>query len=171
MLLPFPPDCEGLHPSLSVTSPSLPLPPSISSALSVLRASSLYRFTQRSILPSSISGVSSLCHWSSLQIAVAVYRWLVICPGVIMNPGQDPDRRLLSPRLLVHLCKHGLARAIHLHFQTFGVFWRKQLCFLCLQNPNPYNLLKNGKNENCPGPGLTVNWYVCNKELWCTGIS
>lgn len=33
----------------------------------------------------------------SAQISIAVYRWLVIWPRVIMNPSQGPDRRLLAP--------------------------------------------------------------------------
>lgn len=86
-------------------SPSLSLPPSISSCLSVLWASPLYLFTQMLIFHSSISNVSSFCLWSSLQISIALYRWLVICPRVIMNPGQGPDRWLLSPSISPSLQK------------------------------------------------------------------
>lgn len=155
MLLPFPPDCEGLHLSLSVISTSLSLPLSISSSMSVVWALSFYSFAQRSIFHSSTSSVSSLCHWSSLQISIAVCRWLVICPRVIMNPGQDPDRWPLSPSVSPSLQTWPNVSHSSKCPDIWCFFWQTQLCFLCLQNPNPYNLFKMAKT-NCLGPGLTA---------------
>lgn len=76
---------------------SLSLCLSVSLRLSVLWVLSLYSFTQRSLFHPSITSVSSLHHWSNLLISIAPYRWLIICPGVILNPSQDPDRWLLPP--------------------------------------------------------------------------
>lgn len=134
MLLPFPPDCEGLHLSLSVTSLSLPL--SVSSTLSVLRALSLHSFTQRSLFHSSIPNVSSLCHRGSGRISIALYRWLVIWPGVIMNSSQGPGRQLFSPSVSSFTQTWPKMR----HSSEFPDIW-----LFCLENPNPYALFKQTK--------------------------
>lgn len=56
---------------------------------------------------------------------IVLYRWLIIWLGVIMNPSQCPDRRLLS----FHLHKRGLKWAIYLNFQTFGFSWQILLSY------------------------------------------
>lgn len=59
-------------------------------------------------------------HWNSLQISVALCRWLVIWPEVIMNPGQGPDRQLFSPSV----CPSPALQAIHLYFRTCCLSWQ-----------------------------------------------
>lgn len=109
--------------------------------LSVLWALSLYSFTQRSLFHSSISSVSSLCYRSSLQISIALYRWLVICPGVIMNPSQDPDRRLPFPSVSPSL--QTWPKTSHSSkFPDIWLFLANTAQLLCLENQNPYGLFK-----------------------------
>lgn len=124
MLLPFPPDCKGLHPSLSVTSLSLSSPLSIPSSPSVLRASSLYGFTQRSIVRSSIFQ----CFLSlPLEPPADIYSCVQMAANLPRGhyesrPGPWPSATL-PPRLLVRLRKRGSSTS---HSSKFSDIW----CFL-----------------------------------------
>lgn len=145
MLLPFPPDCESLHLSLSVTSLSLCRCPSHPLCLSYEPCLFTHSPKGHSSI-SSISSVSSLCYRSSLQISMALYRWLVICPGVIMNPSQDPDRRLLSPSVSPSL--QTWPKTSHSsEFPDIWLFLANTARLLCLENQNPYALFKQAKTN------------------------
>lgn len=145
MLLPFPPDCESLHLSLSVTSLSLCRCPSHPLCLSYEPCLFTHSSKGHSSI-SSISSVSSLCYRSSLQISMALYRWLVICPGVIMNPSQDPDRRLLSPSVSPSL--QTWPKMSHSsEFPDIWLFLANTARLLCLENQNPYALFKQAKTN------------------------